>query len=82
VLSGGQRSCEAVLGSFSPSGQALLIETTLSLMGVMVAVRELALRRQSTNSCTPKVVPHTMGGFTRDLARRFTATVRCVPSFC
>jgi len=29
-------------------------------MGVMVAVRELALRRQSTNGCTPKVVPHTM----------------------
>jgi len=78
-LSGGQRSREAVLGSFSPNGQALLIETTFSLMGMMVAVRELALRRQSTNGCTPKVFPHTMGVFARDLARRFATTVRCVP---
>ena len=79
-LSGGQRSCEAVLGSFFLSGQALLVETTFGLMGVMVAVRKLALRRQSANGCTPRVVPHTMGGFARDLARRFAATVRCVPS--
>ena len=42
-LSVGQRSCEAVLGSFSPSKEALLIEMTFSLMGVIVAVRELAL---------------------------------------
>jgi len=42
-LSGGQRSCAAVLGSFSPSWQALFIETTLGLMGVIVAVRALPL---------------------------------------
>jgi len=79
-LSGGQRSCAPVLGSFSPSGQALLIEMTFSLMVVIVVVRELALRRQSTNGCTPRVVPHTTGGFARDLARRFAPMVRCVPS--
>ena len=79
-LSGGQRSCATVLGSFPPSGQALLIETKFSLMGMIVAVRELALRRQSPNVCTPRVVPYTMGDFARDLAQRFAPTVRCVPS--
>ena len=43
VLNGGQRSSAEVFGSFSPSGQALLAETALGLMVVIVSVRQLWL---------------------------------------
>jgi len=51
TLDGGQRSSTAVFNSFSPCGQALVAETALGLMAVMVSVRQLWLRRQHPSWC-------------------------------
>jgi len=71
MLDGGQRSSAEVFGSFSPCGQALLAETALGLMAVMVSVRQLWLRRQYPTVSIPMTVTHTMGGLARDVARHF-----------
>jgi len=71
VLDGGQRCSAAVFVSFSPSGQALLAETALGLMAAIVAVHQLWLRRQHPTDSISLTVTHTMGGFARDVARRF-----------
>jgi len=72
VLDGGQRSSAEVFCSFSPSGQTLLAETALGLMAVIVSVRQVWLRRQHPTVSIPTTVTHTMGGFARDVARRFS----------
>ena len=70
-LSGGQRSSAAVFGCFSPSGQALLAETAFGLMAAMVSVRQAWLRQNHRPDSIPVIVTHTMGGFARDVARRY-----------
>jgi len=75
-LSGGQRSSAAVFGCFSPSGQTLLAETTFGLMAVMVSVRQAWLRQHHPTDSIPMIVTHTMGGFARDVARRFSLALQ------
>ena len=72
LLDGGQRSSAAFFGSFSPSGQALLAETSLGLMAVIVSVRQVWLQQQHPTGSIPMTVTHTMGGFARDVTRRFS----------
>jgi len=72
LLDAGQRSSTEVFGSFSPSGQALLAETAVGLMTVIVTVRQAWLRQQHPTDSIPLPVTHTMGGFARDVARRFS----------
>jgi len=71
-LSGGQRSSAEVFGCFSPSGQALLAETALGLMAAVVSVRQAWLQQHHPTVSIPITVTHTMGGFARDVARRFS----------
>ena len=71
LLSGGQRSSAAVFGCFSPSGQALLAETAFGLMAAMVSVRQAWVRQNLPPDSIPMIVTHTMGGFARDVARRY-----------
>ena len=71
ALDGGQRCSAEVFRSFSPSGRALLAETALGLMAVMVSVRHQWLRRQHPTVSIPLPVTHTIGGFARDVARLF-----------
>jgi len=72
LLSGGQRSSIEVFGSFSTSTQALLAETAFGLMAVIVSVRQAWLRQQHPTDSVPSTVTHTMGGFARDVAERFS----------
>ena len=72
LLDGGQRSSAEVFGSFSPSGQALLAETALGLMAVIVSVRQMWLQQQHPTVSIPMIVTHTMGSFARDVARLFS----------
>ena len=68
VFDGGQRSSADVFGSFSPCVQVLLTKIALGFMVVIVAVRQLALRRQHPTASIPTTITHTMGGFARDVA--------------
>jgi len=72
LLDVGQRSSAEVFGSFSPSGQALLAETAVGLMTVIVSVCQAWLRQQHPTDNIPLPVTHTMGGFAREVARRFS----------
>ena len=72
LLAGGQRCSAQVFGCFSPSGQALLAETALGLMAVIVSVRQAWLQQHHPTMSIPITVTHTMGGFARDVARRFS----------